>query len=545
MCFAIQPGSVDVNPGSCRLARRLTPSLRLLLMWILALGAGSQARSATGSIDNQNPVQLPYATVSAADLGLPDELSSPAEVASPYEIPGRRVPETVAFADLVAPELVKRSIPLPAANTLAHRSYQARYFGRLQMPGGELQYFNPQSILVKFKGQRHVAALRVEPMREWEAVGLLRGQAEVQFAELDTFQKRQFIPNDPSLGSQWHHGIIRSAQAWDISLGSHAVKVAILDTPFQMNHPDVAANTAPGWDIVANAPITTFPVIVHSMFCAGMAAAVINNGVGMAGAGNCSVLPININGALSEMYNGTVWAADHGVRVVNISWSGANSDTVEAGALYLKSKGGILGMSALDGTGAANYTNQPNVYCISMTDREDNFNTTKFGSYIDFAAPGFQVFSTTTNAGYASGTGTSYATPLFCGMLAVLFSINPTLGPDEMIGVVRDTAVQLNGFTTKNPYYGWGRIDFAAAAQAAGNLLPAITSVKVVDQQLQLTAKFSPELSYSLLRSLALPGAVWLPVTNAVFSNDGAILTVVDPTASGEKSYYRLGITHP
>jgi len=129
--------------------------------------------------------------------------------------------------------------------------------------------------------------------------------------------------------------------------------------------------------------------------------------VGVAGAGNCAVLPININGAFSEMYNATVWAADHGVRVVNLSWSGANSDTVEAGAFYLKSKGGIVGMSALDGAGAANYTNQPNVYCVAMTDSADNFNSTKFGSYIDFAAPGYQIFSTTTGAGYTRSSATT------------------------------------------------------------------------------------------------------------------------------------------
>ena len=103
------------------------------------------------------------------------------------------------------------------------------------------------------------------------------------------------------------------------------MRLAIVDSPFQMDHPDLAANTDSGWDVVANEPVTSNSGIEHSTMCTGMAAAVINNDVGVAGAANCRILPININGAISEMYNATLWAATNGVRVVNISWSGATN----------------------------------------------------------------------------------------------------------------------------------------------------------------------------------------------------------------------------
>jgi len=388
--------------------------------------------------------QLPYDFATDEALGLPPEVRDRAQQILPREVPGRRIPETTSFGDLTSLQLTNRVVPLPEANTLAHLHFQNRWFGRLQTSDEKMMFFNPEVILVKFHSLLHVGALRVEPMREWAAVQALRARSDVQFAELDVFQQRQFLPNDPLLSDSWQHSIIGSFQAWDKSLGQHSISIAIVDTPFQMDHPDLSANTLTGWDAVANTLINSSAGIVHSTMCAGMAAAVINNDLGVAGAANCQILPININGAISEMYNATVWAADHGVRVVNISWSGGNSDTLEMAGYYLRTHArGVLAMAAIDGSGYLNWTNQPDIYCISMTDAADNFEATMYGPYLDFAAPGYQIYSTTTGSSYAYGTGTSYATPLFSAVVAWLFSLNPTLGADEVIGILKSTAADL------------------------------------------------------------------------------------------------------
>ena len=173
-------------------------------------------------------------------------------------------------------------------------------------------------------------------------------------------KRRQFSPDDPLIGTQWHHQMIGSYQAWNCNLGRPSVTITIVDTPFQMDHPDLAANTVSGWDVVGNAPVNSNAGIAHSTMCAGMAAAVIDNGLGVAGAANCRILPININGAISEMSSATVWAADHGVRVVNISWSGGTNPVLEVAGNYLKTNtSGILVMSAIDGSGQLNGPNQP------------------------------------------------------------------------------------------------------------------------------------------------------------------------------------------
>jgi hypothetical protein len=483
---------------------------------------------------------LPYATVSDQDLGIPPDLASQPRPHLPIEIPGRRIPALTTFSNLSAPDLAERSVPLPQANTLAHVHFQERRLGCMSVEHGFTAFFNPETVLVKFRSQPLVAALHVEPMREWDSVKALRRRADVEFAELDTFERRQFTPDDPQLASQWHHQVIGSFQAWNLSLGQQTVRVAIVDSPFQMNHPDLAPNTVNGWDVVANQPVTASAGIAHSTLCAGMAGAVINNGIGLAGAANCQILPININGAISEMYNATLWAATNGVRVVNISWSGGTNSVLEAAGLFLKTNAsGILVMSAVDGTGLLDGPNQPDIYCVSMTDAADNFQLTMYGPYIDFAAPGYQIYSTTTGGGYASGTGCSFAAPLLAGVAAWMLGLNPTLGPGDVIEILTNTARDL-GQPGWDEFYGWGRIDFGAAAAAAAATLPNIAAAQWNSGSFVVTASFRPGLNYSLWRSGQLAPSSWAQVNNVVLATNGGVIFLSDPAPSPAQAFYRV-----
>jgi Subtilase family len=460
------------------------------------------------------------------------------------EIPGRRIPKIIPFSELLAPQLPAQTIELPTANTLAHVNFHQQRFGILQSSTGETISFNPEIILVKFRDTKHVAALRVEPMREWNAVQLVRQRADVQFAELDTFQERQFTPDDPFISNQWHHQMIGSEVAWENGLGQSSLRIAIVDTPFQMNHRDLMANTTNGWDVVANAPITAHSGIDHSTISAGLAAGVVGNHLGIAGAGNCQILPINIEGAISQMYDAIIWAADHDVRVVNISWSGANSDTLETAAYYLKTHArGIVAMPGVNGTGFLNYTNQPDIYCVSMTDGADNVTGSYFGNHIDFAAPGWQIYSTTTNNSYASGSGTSYATPLFSGIVGVLMSINPTLSPEELIDILKTTAVD-KGQPGWDQFYGWGRVDFGAAANAVTATLPKISGIRCTNNQVFISAAYKPGLNYSLWKATILNPANWTQVAGSPQTNLNTI-NWIDSSASSDSAFYKVQVILP
>ena len=493
---------------------------------------------AISTIASPKPAQLSYVELTPAEMGLPEDLSgnSPHQGAA---IPGRGIPEVVPLSSLVAPDLSSRAIPLPEANTLADSYYRRRVFGRIRNLEGNTRFFSPQTVLVRFHMSPRVAALRVEAMRELDSVETLRTRTDVAFAELDFLQVRQFTPNDTALSNQWHHSVIESFAAWEKGLGSTAVRIAIVDTPFQMDHPDLAANGVAGWSVVSNAVITASPGIAHSTAGAGIAAAVVNNGLGVAGAANGSLLPIHINGFTSEMYNAVIWAADHNVRVVNISWTGADSPTLNEAGLYLKDRAhGLLAMSGVNGIGYLDYPDHPHIYCVSMTDAADNMQS-RNGDHIDFAAPGFNVYSTTTGSAYAPASGTSFATPLFCGVVASLFSINPTLFPDEVVEILKASAED-RGQPGWDRYFGWGRIQFGRAAAAAQSTLPAIQQVVRTNNEAMITANYRAGFGHSLWKSTQLSSPGWTRITDAVSVTNGNVIVLTDPNATGAAAYYQV-----
>jgi subtilisin family serine protease len=305
-----------------------------------------------------------------------------------------------------------------------------------------------------------------------------------------------------------------------------------------MDHEDLAANTVPGWSVITASPITASAGIDHSTAGAGLAAAAIHNHLGVTGAANCTLLPIDIVGFIDEMYSSIVWAADHDVRVVNLSWSGGDSAVIEEAARYLETKSsGVVIMSGVNGTGFLDYTNQPHIHCISMTDAADNLRS-RFGNHIDFAAPGSAVWTTVAGSRYATASGTSFSAPLTGGVVAALLSINPSLTATQVIELLRTTADDL-GAPGWDPYFGWGRIHFGRAAAAAQASLPRITSVQFEGATVSVSLALHPGAAYRLWRTPGLDPPRWEALAATAVTNAGT-LVLTDPAPTNATAFYRV-----
>jgi hypothetical protein len=309
----------------------------------------------------------------------PEEMGLTAEEACavltgpvPREVPGRRIPDETPLVRIAHGEWAREALPLPEANTLDHWYFQQWRWGVLDAGEGGPRIFVPQVVLVKHRRTEVLLALRVSEGAEIAAIRLLRGQSEVEYAGLNTLQRRTRTPNDPELGRQWHHEVLGSREAWSLTTGDGSVRVAIMDGFFQMNHPDLAANVRPGWNVLANAPATNGVGIAHATGAAGLVAAVLNNGRGVAGMGNCAILPIVINGTLAEMYLGTLWAATNGVRVVNISWTGAQDPIINSAGQWIQTHArGVLAIAGGNTPARLNYTNKWGVLQQNQQFRRD------------------------------------------------------------------------------------------------------------------------------------------------------------------------------
>ncbi len=309
---------------------------------------------------------------------------------------------------------------------------------------------------------------------------LLAHNPHLKFAELDRRVEPGFAANDPYLGSQWHLSKINASAAWDVARGQ-GVTIAILDTGVAASHPDLAANLVPGWNVYGNNTDTSDPH-GHGTAVAGVAAAVFNNGMGVASvAGAAKIMPVRIADANAYAYWSTVaqgltWAADNGARVANISYVGvAGSSSVQSAAQYMKSKGGLVIVCAGNNGIDEGITPSATMIPVSATSSADaKTSWSSYGSFVAVSAPGQDIWTTTRAGGYQAWWGTSMASPVVAGVVASMMAAKPTLSAAQVESLLFSTAVDL-GAAGRDPLFGHGRVNAYAAVAAAASAVAADT----------------------------------------------------------------------
>ena len=328
------------------------------------------------------------------------------------------------------------------------------------------------------KSNMHVVKL-ADGVSEQDAVEKLSRNPHIKFAERDQMVEipviEQSLSNDPYLSSAWQIAKLNAANAWDFTMGS-GITIAILDSGIDSNHPDLAPNLVPGYNTYDN-NTDLADVCGHGTKVAGSAAAVANNAVGAAGiAGQSKIMPIRI----AYLYNGSCWgnfstiaagvtyAADHGARIANVSYGNIpQSSAVISAAQYLMSKGGLLFASAGNSGTDPGFPVQSTIVMVGATDSADNIASfSSYGTYVMLSAPGVGVYTTVMGGGYGGVNGTSFASPIAAGVAALMMSANPALSPTQVQNLLYSTSVDL-GAPGRDNYFGYGRVDAAAAVAAA------------------------------------------------------------------------------
>lgn len=326
----------------------------------------------------------------------------------------------------------------------------------------------------------------------------LRKDKRFKFVELDRLIEPEQIVTDPSLGNSWALPKIGAPAAWDITSGD-GITIAILDTGVDSNHSDLTANMVPGWNMYDNNADSS-DIYGHGTKVAGAAAAAANNGQGSAGvAWNARIMPIRIArpdgmAYISTMAQAIRWAADNGAQVANLSYGGADSTTIHNAANYMRSKGGVVVMSAGNTGALLNSPPTDALIVASATSSNDaRASWSTYGPLVDVAAPGVSIYTTTNGGGYSYVSGTSFSSPITAATVALILSANPDLTPADVDEILRTTATDLGepGF---DQYYGHGRIDAARAVEAAY----AKISVDNISPEISITSPTGGQISGSV-----------------------------------------------
>lgn len=466
--------------------------------------------------------QAVFASVSAQDNGTPPP-------------PTRRTPSfDVPYVD---DEVVVKFSPRASAKAVQH----------------SLSAANARTLDVAALAPLGVKILKVPVGKVHEVVTQLNQSPAVEFAEPNYLvQIADTIPNDPNWSNQYGPANIQAPQAWDITTGSSAVVIAVIDTGVDLGHPDLASkiwnnpgetgldgngkdkrtndvddDNPPdgyvddwhGWDFVngANDPQDDNG---HGTHVAGIAAAASNNGVGVAGvAWGARVMPLKVldntgSGSESDVAAAMVWAADHGARIINLSLGAPSPSSVMEDAVNYAYLNGVTVVAAAGNAGSlgvlypAAYDNALAVASTNASNNRSSFSN--YGPEIDLAAPGSSIYSTYWNGGstYATLSGTSMATPHVAGVAALLASLPQFDTPDKIRIAMETTALDL-GDPGWDQFYGFGLV------QARNALLFDPSTITP-------TPTPPPPIPYAVTTSLTYPpGATfnWLDATGGTNAN--------------------------
>ena len=365
----------------------------------------------------------------------------------------------------------------------------------------------------------------------------------VQYAEkAPLFKITSTPPNDPYFNNgvidptNWHLKKINAESAWNISIGSSAITVAVIDNEIDQSHPDLSGvlwtnpgeiagngidddgngyiDDVHGWDMSDGDPNTIGPAAIsHGSHCAGLVGAQTNNNVGVSSIGNgIRIMPLKVtpdNTAspssidLVAAGNAINYAVSNSAKVISMSF-GSGTNTLTFQNIVASAISSNVTLVAAAGNNNSNALFYPAAYAgvisVGATDYNDHRATfSNYGTWVDVFAPGTNIWSTfntnvvtASHLGYAFDSGTSMATPITAGLCGLLLSVNPALTTAQVKACLKNNADNIDAINqfTYAGQLGTGRINavktlLCASSQNAFAL--ADINAACTGQQIHLT----------------------------------------------------------
>ena len=349
----------------------------------------------------------------------------------------------------------------------------------------------------------------------------LRGIRGIRYVEPLVTRQLAFTPTDPLVSKQWYLTQSRFYESWVTLPAFEPIPVAVIDSGVDTGHPELARKVLGAKSFVGGS--ARQDTLGHGTFVAGLIAAGVDNGIGIAGLAPSAELLVAKVVTRSRAIpveaeaKAIRWAVENGARVINMSLGGARDpldpsrDTysrLEADAIAYAVSNGAVVVAAVgnspEGQSPGKYASYPAAlpHVLGVSATNDTGGIPDFSNrdriFNDIAAPGLQIvsilprtltarFPACAEQGYSScgsdeyreAQGTSFAAPQVSAAAAVLLSLRPTLRPEQVNGILRSTTVDLNEATGcsacaigRDAYSGWGRLDVAAAIAALAKRLP-------------------------------------------------------------------------
>lgn len=285
---------------------------------------------------------------------------------------------------------------------------------------------------------------------------------------------------------QWNLEPIQVKQAWKEGLTGKNVKIAVIDSGISP-HDDLSISG--GYSAVSYTS-SYKDDNGHGTHVAGIIGAK-HNGYGIDGVAPeaqiyaVKALDQNGSGDLQGLLKGIDWSIANGMDIVNMSLGTSSDSQILHDAMDKAYEKGVLLVAASGNDGNGKPVNYPAAYssvvAVSATDQHNqlaSFSTT--GNEVEFSAPGTDITSTYLHQYYATGSGTSQATPHAAAMFALLKQRDPGNTNVQLRALMQKNIVDL-GMTGRDQQFGYGLIQYKAQ-QADKAYAAAEQAVKKAEQ---------------------------------------------------------------
>jgi len=363
-----------------------------------------------------------------------------------------------------------------------------------------------REVVVKYRNSEKPELVKIKGDMS-AALEKLKAQKNVEYAEPDYIVSASFTPNDTHFALQWNlldagSGGINMETAWTSGVGTD-VPIAILDTGVAyrtkgeyLMAPDLA-NTCfvPGVDLV-NKTDTPYDNNGHGTHVAGTIAQSTHNALGVSGiAFKSCIMPVKVLnkmglGTYSRVAEGIRWAADHGAKVINMSFGGpVPAQVIEDALKYAFDKGVTLVAAAgNDNSPQISYPAAYDDYVIAVgatTFDASRASYSNHGPSLDIMAPGGDLTEDKNGDGFGDGIlqntfnlitndykdfaywfldGTSHSAPHVSAVVAIMYRKNKVHNGAEALEAITESAKDL-GVPGRDDEFGYGLLDASATMQ--------------------------------------------------------------------------------
>ena len=337
-----------------------------------------------------------------------------------------------------------------------------------------------ESIIAKHKGkilEREPAlnAVLVQVSAAHAFIARITKERTVEYAQpnymtkalLSLAPRPGYTPKDPRWDEQYNLRLIGANYTWVYERGDKRIKVAIVDTGIQYDHPDLKGNYISwGYDWVNN-DSNPYDDNGHGTHCAGIIAAEMDNRKGIAGIAQVSVMAEKV---LDENGEGNVWdsargirhAADEGANILSLSLGTSSYSSIYENACQYAWNAGclLIAASGNDGIQSIGYPARfDTVIAVGAIDKnKQRYSDSNYGPELELVAPGVDIISTYPTNDYAWYSGTSEAAPHVVGAAALIWSEEPLRTNHQIRYSLQDDAIDL-GTEGWDEHYGCGLVD--------------------------------------------------------------------------------------